>query len=377
MGNMEAEERKEEGTPSGETLEAAFGKLDQMLETLESSDVSLEDSFRLYKEGMELLNECSQKIDRVEKKMLQMNEEHSENFKAVLEEKTREAESIIAAYLPKEEGFAKELAKAMNYSMTAGGKRLRPLLLQESFRLFGGTGEAVKPFMAAMEMIHTHSLIHDDLPAIDNDDYRRGRKTTHVVFGEAVGVLAGDALLNYAYETAWKAFPLEEHTDRVVRAFGILCQKTGISGMLGGQSVDVMNEKAGHFAIDREMLDYIYENKTSALLEAAMMAGAALAGANDDDLDALCRIASKVGIAFQIRDDILDVTSTMEELGKPVFSDEKNEKTTYVTLFGTDGAEQEVKRLTKEAVDELKNLSCPRDKIFLEELFESLTSRKK
>ena len=283
-----------------------------------------------------------------------MRMEHSENFKAVLEEKTREAESIIAAYLPKEEGFAKELAKAMNYSMTAGGKRLRPLLLQESFRLFGGTGEAVKPFMAAMEMIHTHSLIHDDLPAIDNDDYRRGRKTTHVVFGEAVGVLAGDALLNYAYETAWKAFPLEEHTDRVVRAFGILCQKTGISGMLGGQSVDVMNEKAGHFAIDREMLDYIYENKTSALLEAAMMAGAALAGAN-----------------------ILDVTSTMEELGKPVFSDEKNEKTTYVTLFGTDGAEQEVKRLTKEAVDELKNLSCPRDKIFLEELFESLTSRKK
>ena len=120
-----------------------------------------------------------------------MRMEHSENFKAVLEEKTREAESIIAAYLPKEEGFAKELAKAMNYSMTAGGKRLRPLLLQESFRLFGGTGEAVKPFMAAMEMIHTHSLIHDDLPAIDNDDYRRGRKTTHVVFGEAVGVLAG------------------------------------------------------------------------------------------------------------------------------------------------------------------------------------------
>ncbi len=162
-----------------------------------------------------------------------------------------------------------------------------------------------------------------------------------------------------------------------MRAFGILCQKTGISGMLGGQSVDVMNEKAGHFAIDREMLDYIYENKTSALLEAAMMAGAALAGANDDDLDALCRIASKVGIAFQIRDDILDVTSTMEELGKPVFSDEKNEKTTYVTLFGTDGAEQEVKRLTKEAVDELKNLSCPGDKIFLKELFESLTSRKK
>ena len=294
-----------------------------------------------------------------------------------LKKRTSEVEAVVESYLPKEEGHQKTIFEAMNPSVRSGGKRLRPMLMQETYHLFGGTERAVEPFMAAMEMIHTHSLIHDDLPAIDNDDYRRGRKTTHVVFGEAVGVLAGDALLNYAYETAWKAFPLEEHTDRVVRAFGILCQKTGISGMFGGQSVDVMNEKAGHFAIDREMLDYIYENKTSALLEAAMMAGAALAGANDDDLDALCRIASKAAIAFQIRDDILDVTSTMEELGKPVFSDEKNEKTTYVTMFGTDGAEQEVKRLTKEAVDELKNLSCPGDKIFLEELFESLTSRKK
>ena len=302
---------------------------------------------------------------------------HLVNFQDELTKRTEETEKTIRSYLPAEEGFARTMAQAMNYSMLAGGKRLRPMLISETYGLFGGKEETVKPFMAAMEMIHTNSLIHDDLPAIDNDDYRRGRKTTHVVFGEAVGVLAGDALLNYAYETAWKAFPLEEHTDRVVRAFGILCQKTGISGMLGGQSVDVMNEKVGHFAIDREMLDYIYENKTSALLEAAMMAGAALAGANDDDLDALCRITSKVGIAFQIRDDILDVTSTMEELGKPVFSDEKNEKTTYVTMFGTDGAEQEVKRLTKEAVDELKNLSCPGDKIFLEELFESLTSRKK
>ena len=200
-----------------------------------------------------------------------------------------------------------------------------------------------------MEMIHTHSLIHDDLPAIDNDDYRRGRKTTHVVFGEAVGVLAGDALLNYAYETAWKAFPLEEHTDRVVRAFGILCQKTGISGMLGGQSVDVMNEKKLTISPSTVRCWTTFtRTRLRLFLEAAMMAGAALAGANDDDLDALCRIASKVGIAFQIRDDILDVTSTMEELGKPVFSDEKNEKTTYVTMFGTDGAEQEVKRLTKE-----------------------------
>lgn len=303
--------------------------------------------------------------------------EHSQNFKRKLEEKTKETEQVIAGFLPEEKGFAKELAKAMNYSMTAGGKRLRPLLLKESYTLFGGTGEAVKPFMAAMEMIHTHSLIHDDLPAIDNDDYRRSRKTTHVVFGEAMGVLAGDALLNYAYETAWKAFSMETNTECVVRAFGILCGKTGISGMLGGQSVDVMNEKTGHLAIDRQMLDYIYENKTSALLEAAMMTGAALAGAKEEKLDTLCRIASRIGIAFQIRDDILDVTSTMEELGKPVFSDEKNKKTTYVTLFGIEGAEEEVKRLTKEAIEELHSLSCPGDKKFLEELFESLTSRNK
>ena len=299
--------------------------------------------------------------------------------KAHLEQLAAEVETQLLRYVqvtPETKRQA-QVVDAMRYSLEAGGKRIRPVLVLEFCRIFGGTKEQAMAAACALEMVHTFSLIHDDLPEMDNDDYRRGRKTTHVVFGEAVGVLAGDALLNYAYETAWKAFPLEEHTDRVVRAFGILCQKTGISGMLGGQSVDVMNEKAGHFAIDREMLDYIYENKTSALLEAAMMAGAALAGANDDDLDALCRIASKVGIAFQIRDDILDVTSTMEELGKPVFSDEKNEKTTYVTLFGTDGAEQEVKRLTKEAVDELKNLSCPRDKIFLEELFESLTSRKK
>ena len=301
--------------------------------------------------------------------------EHSENFKAVLEEKTREAESIIAAYLPKEEGFAKELAKAMNYSMTAGGKRLRPLLLQESFRLFGGTGEAVKPFMAAMEMIHTHSLIHDDLPAIDNDDYRRGRKTTHVVFGEAVGVLAGDALLNYAYETAWKAFPLEEHTDRVVRAFGILCQKTGISGMLGGQSVDVMNEKAGHFAIDREMLDYIYEHKTSALIEASMMVGAILGGADEEQTAQIEKAASAIGLAFQIQDDILDVTSTSQELGKPVHSDEKNNKVTYVTLFGVEKASEQVQELSEQAEAVLEGLSSKNK--FLTALVMEMASRRK
>ena len=301
--------------------------------------------------------------------------EYYVNFKEKLQQRTDYAEEVVRRWLPVEEGFSTTMAQAINYSMCAGGKRLRPILLLETLRLFDGDEKLAEPFMAGIEMIHTHSLVHDDLPAIDNDDYRRGRKTTHVVFGEAVGVLSGDALLNYAYETAWKAFFMEEHTDRVIRAFGILCHKTGISGMLGGQSVDVMNEKAGHFAISREMLDYIYENKTSALLEAAMMAGAALAGAKDDDLGALCRIASKVGIAFQIRDDILDVTSTVEELGKPVHSDEKNNKVTYVTLFGTEKAAEQVEELSEKAIDLLKSLNKNNEFLYL--LIEKLINRRK
>ena len=301
-----------------------------------------------------------------------MRMEHSENFKAVLEEKTREAESIIAAYLPKEEGFAKELAKAMNYSMTAGGKRLRPLLLQESFRLFGGTGEAVKPFMAAMEMIHTHSLIHDDLPALDNDDYRRGRLTTHKVYGEAMSVLSGVALLNRAYEVMISAFDLTEDKERVIAAMRIMADKTGINGMLGGQSVDVENDGK---PLEREMLDYIYKNKTSALIEASMMTGAVLAGASEEELEVVEQAAENIGLAFQIQDDILDVTSTQEELGKPIHSDEKNNKVTYVSLMGAPAAAGKVKELSEHAVELLNSLD--RKNEFLDLLVESLISRRK
>jgi geranylgeranyl diphosphate synthase type II len=301
-----------------------------------------------------------------------MRMEHSENFKAVLEEKTRETESIIVAYLPKEEGFAKELAKAMNYSMTAGGKRLRPLLLQESFRLFGGTGEAVKPFMAAMEMIHTHSLIHDDLPAIDNDDYRRGRLTTHKVYGEAMGVLSGVSLLNYAYETMLGAFDLTSDKDRVIRALKIMSNKTGLYGMLGGQSVDVENDGK---EISREMLDYIYEHKTSALIEASMMAGAILGGADEEQTTQIEKAASAIGLAFQIQDDILDVTSTSQELGKPVHSDEKNNKVTYVTLFGVEKASEQVQKLSEQAEAVLEGLSSKNK--FLTALVMEMASRRK
>ena len=201
------------------------------------------------------------------------------NFKEELQERTGQVNELIQKFLPKEEGFAAELAQAMNYSMTAGGKRLRPILMWESYRLFGGKGQVVAPFMAAMEMIHTHSLIHDDLPALDNDEYRRGKKTTHAQFGEAMGILSGDALLNYAYEVAFHAFYLEPDNKNIPLALQILSSKTGIYGMLGGQSVDVTNEGK---EISEEMLLYIYENKTSALIEASMMVGAALAGASDE-----------------------------------------------------------------------------------------------
>ena len=281
-------------------------------------------------------------------------------------------EEIIRNYLPKETGFAKDLACAMNYSMLAGGKRLRPMLIQETYRLFGGEGDLAEPFMAAMEMIHTHSLVHDDLPAIDNDEYRRGKKTTHAQFGESMAILCGDALLNYAYETAFMAFSITKDAARVGRALQIMGDKTGIYGMLGGQTVDVQND--GN-PLSIEELDYIYANKTSALLEASMMIGAALAGATEDEIFLIESVGYRVGIAFQIQDDILDVTSTSEVLGKPVFSDEKNHKTTYVTLKGVEAASAEVKRLSEEALEILQELGVSNP--FLNELITYLVTRKK
>ena len=280
---------------------------------------------------------------------------------------------MIQKYLPAEEGFSRNLIKAMNYSMEAGGKRLRPIFLGEMYHICGGQGELAEPFMAAIEMIHTHSLIHDDLPAIDNDEYRRGKKTTHVMFGESAAILAGDALLNYAYETALKGFSLandHREMERTARALQILAEKTGIHGMLGGQSVDVENDGR---PLKKELLDYIYVNKTSALIEASLMAGAALAGA--ENLEDIETIGRYIGLAFQIQDDILDVTGSQEELGKPVGSDEKNHKTTYVTLEGMEKAGQEVERLTGEALELLSSL--PGDREFLRELFLSLCTRRK
>lgn len=295
------------------------------------------------------------------------------NFKTELQERTDFAEAVIEKYLPEEHGFSGRMAETVNYSMRAGGKRLRPVFMREAYQILGGEGEIIEPFMAALEMVHTHSLIHDDLPALDNDEFRRGKQTTHIVFGEAAAILAGDALLNYAYETAFSAFDMandEAEVQRVAKALKVLAQKTGIKGMLGGQGVDVENDGK---PLEKQLLDYIYENKTSALIEAALMVGGILAGATD--IEKLEQIGSKIGIAFQIQDDILDVISSAEELGKPIGSDEKNNKTTYVTLEGIEKAGNEVQKLTDEAVGLLRELTD--EKSFLEELFQSLCARRK
>ena len=287
-------------------------------------------------------------------------------------EHTTQVEAIITKYLPKESGYQKTVMEAMNYSFLAGGKRLRPMLMQETYRLFGGSSDIIEPFMAAIEMIHTYSLIHDDLPAMDNDDYRRGRKTTHVVYGEAMGILAGDALLNFAFETACKGLMQEVGNPAVARAVQILAQKAGIYGMLGGQVVDVESEGQ---PLEREKLDFIYDLKTGALIEASMLVGAVLAGASEKEQQVILQVAKDVGLAFQIQDDILDVTSDMETLGKPIGSDEKNHKTTYVTIRGLAQAQKDVEKISERALEGVASLS--EENVFLNELIRYLIHRKK
>ena len=294
------------------------------------------------------------------------------------EEQALAYRKIIEAYLTSVyascgEEPQKPIFEAANYSLLAGGKRLRPMLALEFCRMCGRAPEEALPFAAAVEMIHTYSLVHDDLPAMDNDEYRRGRKTTHVVYGEAMGILAGDALLNYAFETAVKAFDIApEKSLQIGKALKILAEKAGIYGMIGGQVVDVASCGKG---LDEAMLNFIYELKTGALIESAMMIGAVLAGATQEQVRTVEKIASDVGIAFQIQDDILDVTSTQEELGKPIHSDEKNEKSTYVTIKGLDEAAKDVERISEEAVELLQSLNL--ENPYLTWLIQELVHRRK
>lgn len=295
--------------------------------------------------------------------------------KEVLASHVADIEAGMKEYMPEETGYQRTVFEAVNYSLLAGGKRLRPMFLYEAYRMFGGTDEkAVRPFMMALEMIHTYSLVHDDLPAMDNDEYRRGKLTTHKKFGEAMGILSGDALLNGAFETAFLAFDSETEAAQIGRALKILGHKAGMYGMVGGQVVDV--EKDGCF-MDEDMLYFVHKNKTSALIEAALMTGAVLAGADEKQAPVMEQCGADIGLAFQIQDDILDVIGDQEKLGKPVHSDEKNEKTTAVSVYGIDVCRQKVKDYTDRGIEALEALDIPgkEHQKFLVELMKSLVGR--
>ena len=292
------------------------------------------------------------------------------DIRAEIQTRVDEIEQIIKRYLPEEEGWQKTIMEAMNYSILAGGKRLRPMLMSETYRLFGGKSKVIEPFMAAMEMIHTYSLVHDDLPAMDNDEYRRGKKTTHAVYGEAMGILAGDALLNYAFETASKAFDMEPDNRNIGKAMQILATKAGIYGMVGGQVVDVQSEDSGD--ITKEKLDFIYRLKTGALIESSMLIGAVLAGATKNEQNTIGKAATEVGLAFQIQDDILDIEGDARTLGKTTGKDARDEKSTFPALLGLEACRALADRLTGEAVAALDGLP---GNGFLTELARSLTGR--
>ena len=310
--------------------------------------------------------------------------------------------TIIESFIPKREGLQKLVIDAMDYSIEAGGKRIRPMLLLKSFELYKDTMSkeryelllpVVHSFMTALEMIHTFSLCHDDLPCMDNDKYRRGRESTWYKYGEDMGTLAGDGLTLYAFELVSGVYTgqlqkvrsgeymispetLAECSEAFAKAVNLLSGKSGIYGMLGGQAVDV--EMTGK-ALSNQQLMFIYRLKTGALLQCALMTGAVLGGASKEDLLKLSDIGEKIGVAFQIQDDILDETSTVEELGKPIHSDEENQKTTYVSIYGLEKAGAEVGRLSHEAIDSLRGLENVNEdsRSFLISLTDILIHRKK
>lgn len=289
--------------------------------------------------------------------------------------KASDADRVIYRVLPAEKGYQKTVFQAMNYSVLAGGKRIRPILMLETYKLFGGSNKAIESFVAAIELIHTYSLVHDDLPAMDDDELRRGKLTTHAKFGEAMGVLAGDGLLNYAFEIALDTLDETKGADNraVIRSLKVLAKKAGIYGMIGGQVVDVEAEK--QYGISKNRLDFIYELKTGALIEAAMMIGAILGGATDEEVEQIEDVAKKIGLAFQIQDDVLDVIGETETIGKSVGSDEKNQKATYVVFEGLEKAKQEVADLTDDAIAILQEL--PYENPFLTELLRWMVLRDK
>jgi len=295
----------------------------------------------------------------------------------LLIQKVNETFGIMKPYMPAEEGLQRRVTESMNYSFISGGKRIRPLFMLESYRLFGGDDlSKISPFMAAIEMIHTYSLIHDDLPAMDNDDYRRGRPTNHKMFDEATAILAGDGLLNLAFETISKAMNEEDDIivlRRMVYANSVLANKAGIYGMIGGQMVDLLMENKTD--TDLDTLLFIHKHKTAALIEASLMIGAIMAGADDEDIAKIEKVGENTGLAFQIRDDILDVIGDSIKLGKSIGSDEKNDKATYVKIKGQEESQKDLENLSKEARDIVIGLAGK--ETFLSDLIEYLVNREK
>ncbi len=276
-------------------------------------------------------------------------------------------EKALARLLPEEDCPQRTLLEACRYSLLAGGKRIRPCLLLEFYRLCGGNPQKALPFACGLEMIHTYSLIHDDLPCMDNDDYRRGRLSNHKVYGEDMATLAGDALLNRAFEVMLSQTDIP--AERAMAGAACIAKNSGIYGMIGGQVQDLALE--GKQAT-REQLTEMVDGKTAALLRAACVGGCLLAGGTEEQCKAAEAYAGAVGLAFQIRDDVLDVTGDSAQLGKQVGSDRANDKSTFVTLLGLEGCRQEIDRLTETAVQAAKTFP---DSRFLEELARELATR--
>lgn len=275
-------------------------------------------------------------------------------FKNSLKIKSDYIEELLKKYMPKEDGYQSTIMESMNYSLKSGGKRLRPILTLEACKIVGGNEEDAIPFAMAIEMIHTYSLIHDDLPSLDNDDLRRGKPTNHKVYGEAMAILAGDGLLNYAYEIMLSSSLNKDNPEKYLRAIGEIAKSAGIYGMIGGQVVDVESENT---LIPKEKLDYIHLNKTAAIMVGCMRAGAIVGNANEEQLEKVTKYAKNIGLSFQIVDDILDIIGDESKLGKHVGSDIENNKSTYPSLIGLEKSKEVATQLINEARENIKTLN--------------------
>ena len=291
-------------------------------------------------------------------------------FKEELKNRVNNVENLLNEYMPKVEGYQETIFDSMNYSLKAGGKRLRPILTLEACKLVGGNEKDAQPFAVAIEMIHTYSLIHDDLPALDNDDLRRGRKTNHKVYGEAMAILAGDGLLNYAYEIMLRESLNKSEPEKYLKAINEIAKASGIYGMIGGQVVDIESEGQ---SIDMEKLDFIHMNKTAAIIIGCMRAGAIIGGASEEELENVTKYAKNIGLSFQIVDDILDIVGDEAKLGKKVGSDIDNEKSTYPSLIGLEKSKEIANELIAEAKTSIDNIN--KDSEFLNHLADYIVDR--